>query len=235
MNLLFSLSGPLMRATWLIPLLLSGFYSNVTFLLKTFLFTLFKITTLGTSLVVKWLRLCAPNVRSPGSIPGQCTRFHLLQLKNLHAATKTQHRQTIIFLKKIATQPPSPGSLFTSPDIASLQYLLSIYPVGGIVLAHLTYSIFYLPTLVFFYLLVPQEYKLYNFRELGLFWTLPPGLWASLVAQTVKYPPAMQETWVPPLGREDPLEKRMATHSSVLVCRIPWTEEPGGLQSPGLQ
>ena len=60
-------------------------------------------------------------------------------------------------------------------------------------------------------------------------------LWASLVAQSVKYPPAMQETWVPPLGWEDLLEKRMTTHSSVLACRIPWTEEPGGLQSPGLQ
>ena len=53
---------------------------------------------------------------------------------------------------------------------------------------------------------------------------------ASLVAQLVKNPPAMQETWVPSLGREDPLEKGMATHSSLLAWRIPWTEEPGGLQ-----
>ena len=52
---------------------------------------------------------------------------------------------------------------------------------------------------------------------------------ASLVAQLVKNPPAMQETWVPSLGREDPLEKGMATHSSLLAWRIPWTEEPGGL------
>ena len=55
------------------------------------------------------------------------------------------------------------------------------------------------------------------------------------MAQTVKNPPAMQETWVPSLGREDPLEKGMATHSNVLAWRIPWTEEPGGLQSMGLQ
>ena len=81
---------------------------------------------------------------------------------------------------------------------------MSVYPVWGIVLAHLTYSIFYLPTLVIFYLLVPPEYKLYNFRELGLFWTLSPGLWASPVAPTVTYPRAVQETWVPALGREDP-------------------------------
>ena len=54
---------------------------------------------------------------------------------------------------------------------------------------------------------------------------------ASLVAQTWKNPPAMQETWVPSLGREDPLEKGMATHSSILAWRIRWTEEPGGLQS----
>ena len=48
-------------------------------------------------------------------------------------------------------------------------------------------------------------------------------------------PPAMRETQVPSLGREDPLEKGMATHSSVLTWRIPWTEEPGGLQSMGTQ
>ena len=59
--------------------------------------------------------------------------------------------------------------------------------------------------------------------------------WASLVAQMVKNPPAMQETWVRSLGQEDSLEKRMATHSSILAWRIPWTEEPGGLQSMGLQ
>ena len=58
---------------------------------------------------------------------------------------------------------------------------------------------------------------------------------ASLVAQMVKSPPAMQETWVPPLGREDPLEKGMATHSSILAWRIPWTEEPGRPQSMGFQ
>ena len=51
----------------------------------------------------------------------------------------------------------------------------------------------------------------------------------------VKNPPAMQETQVPPLGQEDPLEKGMATHSSILAWRILWTEEPGGLQSMELQ
>ena len=54
---------------------------------------------------------------------------------------------------------------------------------------------------------------------------------ASLVAQMVKNPPAMQETWVRSLGWEDPLEKGTATHPSILAWRIPWTEEPGGLQS----
>ena len=51
----------------------------------------------------------------------------------------------------------------------------------------------------------------------------------------VKTPPAMQETRVPSLGQEDPLEKGMATHSSVLASGSPWTEEPGGLQSVGSQ
>ena len=55
--------------------------------------------------------------------------------------------------------------------------------------------------------------------------------WAFLVAQTVKNPPAMQETWVQSLDQEDPLEKRIATHSNILAWRIPKTEGPGGLQS----
>ena len=53
------------------------------------------------------------------------------------------------------------------------------------------------------------------------------------MAQTVKSPPAMQETWVQSLGPEDPLEKEMATHTSILAWKIPWTEEPSGLQSMG--
>ena len=58
---------------------------------------------------------------------------------------------------------------------------------------------------------------------------------ASLVAQMVKSLPAMRETWVRSLIWEDPLEKGMATHSSILAWEIPWREKPGGLQSMGLQ
>ena len=70
-------------------------------------------------------------------------------------------------------------------------------------------------------------------RTLGLW--MHAGLWAywaSLVAQRLKSLPTMQETSVPALGWEDPLEKEMATHSSILAWRIPRTEEPGGLYSP---
>ena len=55
------------------------------------------------------------------------------------------------------------------------------------------------------------------------------------MAQLVKNLPAMRETWVLSLGREDPLEKEMATHFSTLAWKIPWTEEPGRLQSMGSQ
>ena len=55
------------------------------------------------------------------------------------------------------------------------------------------------------------------------------------MAQRLKRLPAMQETWVQSLGQENPLENEMATHSNILAWRIPWTEEPGGLQSTGLQ
>ena len=57
----------------------------------------------------------------------------------------------------------------------------------------------------------------------------------SLVAQSVKNLPAVQETWVQSLGWEDPLKKEMATHSSILAWKISWTEESGGLQSMGSQ
>ena len=55
------------------------------------------------------------------------------------------------------------------------------------------------------------------------------------MAQTAKYLPTVQETWVRSLGQEDPLEKGMATHSSILAWKIPWTEDPGGLYSMGSQ
>ena len=58
---------------------------------------------------------------------------------------------------------------------------------------------------------------------------------ASLVTQTVKCLSAMLETWVRSLGQEDPLEKEMATHSSILAWKVPWTEEPGRLQFIWLQ
>ena len=59
--------------------------------------------------------------------------------------------------------------------------------------------------------------------------------WASLVAQTVKRLSTMRKTWVRSLGQEDPLEKEMAPHSSILAWKIPWMEEPGRLQSMGSQ
>ena len=58
------------------------------------------------------------------------------------------------------------------------------------------------------------------------------GIW---VAQMIENLPAIWETWVQSLGQEDPLEKAMATHSSILAWEISWLEEPGGLQSMGLQ
>ena len=61
------------------------------------------------------------------------------------------------------------------------------------------------------------------------------GWGAFLMVQMIKNLPAMQETQVQPLGWKDPLEKGMATHSSILAWKIPWTEEPGGLQSITLQ
>ena len=80
---------------------------------------------------------------------------------------------------------------------------------------------------------------MHNTRGNGLFLQVAENsgsiLTSSLVAQMVKRLPTVQETWVQSLGREDPLEKEMATHSSTLAWRIPWTEKPGRLQSMGSQ
>ena len=74
----------------------------------------------------------------------------------------------------------------------------------------------------------PQQ-KIVNFENyFKLYWVAP-------VAQTVKNTPAWWETWVQSLGWEYPIEEGMATHSSILTWRIPWTEEPGEIQSMGLQ
>ena len=70
---------------------------------------------------------------------------------------------------------------------------------------------------------------LLRFEATLMHFLAPPG------GSVVKNPPARLETWVRSLGREDPLEKGMATHSRILAWRIPWTEEPGGLQSIGSQ
>ena len=73
------------------------------------------------------------------------------------------------------------------------------------------------------------------FGEMSLRVFFPLFDWTSLVAQMVKRLPTMWETQVQSLGREDPLEKEITTHSSILAWKIPWTEEPGRLQSMGLR
>jgi len=75
----------------------------------------------------------------------------------------------------------------------------------------------------------------YNYEPILIHYYLLTSIVYSLVAQSVKNLPAMWETWVGSLGREDPLEKEMATHSSILAWKISWTQEPGGLQSMGLE
>ena len=75
----------------------------------------------------------------------------------------------------------------------------------------------------------------FTYSEVNYLVTSSYSRGASLVAQWVKNLHALQETQVQFLGQEDPLEKEMAIHSSILAWRIPWTEEPGGLQSMGLQ
>ena len=80
-----------------------------------------------------------------------------------------------------------------------------------------------------------KEYRTVQSMNTASFINFPGLPWASLVAQMVKNPCPRQETWVQSLGQEDPLEKGITPYSSLLAWRTPWTEEPGGLQSMGLQ
>ena len=82
-----------------------------------------------------------------------------------------------------------------------------------------------------------SEVDSYVFVQFSSFFMVGGLVWYqdSLMAQTIKHLPAMQETWVRSLGQEDPLEKETATHSNTLVWKIPRTEEAGGLQSMGSQ
>ena len=88
---------------------------------------------------------------------------------------------------------------------------------------------FHLKSICFAVQLIAYGFVLFYFNEYFLF------LRAFLVVRTVKKLPVMQETWARPLYQEDPLEKEMATHSSILAWKIPWADDPGGLQSIKLQ
>ena len=77
-----------------------------------------------------------------------------------------------------------------------------------------------------------QSEELRGIEVVRVFYFSTTSKGASLVAQTLKNLPTMQEAWIQSLGQEDPLEKGMATHSNILAWRIPWTEEPGRLYSP---
>ena len=119
--------------------------------------------------------------------------------------------------------------------LAALPFLLHVLPpISLLTFLHFTIIIIYILSCKHskrFHVLSISDSRLLLFPQ--MFFSL--FSWASLVAQLVKNQPAMWETWVQSLGWEDPLEKGMATHSSILAWRIPWTEEPGELQSMGSQ
>ena len=100
----------------------------------------------------------------------------------------------------------------------------NLKPSGGYITGLCSYFICDYMLLFMKYLIIS-----FNLTAINLYYLMI----SSMVIQMVENWPAMEETWVRPLSQEDPLEKGMATHSSVLALRIPWTEEPGRLQSTG--
>ena len=126
-------------------------------------------------------------------------------------------RRTSFFLDWFVQQVPLHHSTrhtreFNKHSLITLCHGVA-HKILTVAFAHRSYIAFFLSLLFHFYL----------------------HIWASLVAQTVKHLPTMWATWVRSLGQEDPLEKEMATHSRILAWKIPWTEDPGRLQSMGSQ
>ena len=119
----------------------------------------------------------------------------------------------------------------------SLLWLLSHLSIGQkvFVYRHLKFRIVHQQLVSLFYdNILSLHLFSSHFKKIFFFLIYTHGL-TSLVAQTIKCLPTVRETWVWSLGREDPLEKALATHCSTLAWKIPWNEEPGRLQSMGLQ
>ena len=112
-------------------------------------------------------------------------------------------------------------------------YILTL--ISCIFLFSITYSFLFYLFLFLFSILFLFIFYLFLFLFYFYLFYFYFLFWASLVAQRLKRLPGIQETWVRSLGRENPLEKEMATHSSTLAWRIPWREETGRLQSMGSQ
>ena len=156
----------------------------------------------------------------------------------MHSIT-TLAGNTPTSLPQSPAQTPTPSALSSGCNVSPIPTKLQLS----------SFSVKYL----FFPLQVPKEKRaniycaqilnsnddliLFSLAQLSSVWLVASLLQqgASLVVQMVKNLPAMQESWVQSLGWEDPLEKGMATHSSILAWRISWTAGPGGLQSMGLQ
>ena len=153
---------------------------------------------------------------------------HGLILKHFQHSPKTSCTHKLSF-------PRSPTSLPQARAQGITKFFLSLW-IHLFWLLHIIEIIDYMALyhwLLSFSIIFPRFIHVHDF--ILFYWYIVLIIWASLVGQTVKNPPAMQETWVGSLGWEDPLEEGMVTHSSILAWRIPWTEEPGGLQFTGLQ
>ena len=120
--------------------------------------------------------------------------------------------------------------MFEAFCVLFISTFLSLFPDAKTTLK----LVFVLPQhVIYYYCMYPSIDNI--FMWLFFFFAYLQSLIASLMAQMIKHLPPMRETQVHPLGQEDPLEKEMATHCSTLAWRIPWTEEPGGLQSMASQ
>ena len=116
----------------------------------------------------------------------------------------------------------TPSSINTKEKRLKFIESFSLSPVIFLIVVELIYNVVLVSGV--------QESESIIYLSIYLYLSIYPSL-----AQRLKHLPPMQETWVRSLGQEDPLEKEMATHSSILAWRIPWAEEPGRLQSTGSQ
>ena len=148
----------------------------------------------------------------------------------LHLLWRNVYSDNFLFINLLLLNCESSSCILDTSPLSDMWFTNIFSTLWSFHFAAQIFLILMIANLIFLFVTVfGKSKKLLPHPRSGRFTPVFSSKRASLVAQRLKHLPAMRETWVWSLGQEDPQEKEMATHSSILAWRIPWTEEPGGL------